>query len=177
MTREGTLFNGHQPDEVLQFGCVCDPQAYMRGKQDWNEWDSSSQITTWLYMATKNRMEQLDVCAPWPRVTKTILVCHDANYNPHAFTGSKATSRHRVCYIGQTPKGNFPVSWASVQQVPSVSMKPWTMCVRTCALNISSMQMKMNESPALKSLRQAGIGLNVSQCDSCSNTYVSPTKH
>lgn len=49
--------------------------------------------------------------------------------------------------------------------------------VRTCALNISSMQIEMNESPALKSLRQAGIGLNVSQCDSCSNTYVSPTKH
>lgn len=36
---------------------------------------------------------------------------------------------------------------------------------------------EMNESQALKSLRQAGIGLNVSQCGSCSNTYVSPTKH
>ena len=35
----------------------------------------------------------------------------------------------------------------------------------------------MKESHALKSLRRVGIRLNVSQCESCSNTYVPPTKH
>jgi hypothetical protein len=36
---------------------------------------------------------------------------------------------------------------------------------------------EMNESLALKSLRHIGIGLNVSQCDSCSNAHASPTKN